>query len=369
MLFNFRFDQDEKMKEYHKDGWKIIGYFCSYTPEELFYDYKMLPIRIFPEFTGNYELADKYFPAYTCSFCRSSLNALLSSKFDSFDGFFFSSNCDTIRYLLHHFIKKYPNRFIPHLIMPSKVYAKHAEEMLLNGLLRLEEEIQRFSGKRNGNNLEGVVELYRENRMLVKEIVQLRIKRPGIISARTMNEIYHFNMWIDKETANKKLREFIKEIQSEDNQIAAKPKVFVLGNCCGNNAIIELIEDYGCYIVNDLLASGYKFFHDVPKRLTALESITSRLNKKIMCPTKIITYAEERYLVLNQIKEMIKESQVDAIILLNQKFCDPHGFDRPLMLPSLKEIGLPILELESEQDVNNPEQIRNRVEAFLEMIS
>ena len=365
----FRFDQQEILKEYRKNGWKMIGHFCSYTPEELFYSNKLLPVRIFPKFAGNFELADKYFPAYTCSFARSSLNALLSNEFDSFDGFFISSNCDTLRHLLHHFIKKYPTRFIPDLIIPSKVYSKQSEEMLLSELLRLEKNIQRIFEPRNGDSLGSVVNVYRENRMLLKMITELRIRRPGVISGRAMNEIYHFNMWIDKETANTKMREFLAEVKCENSQIPDKPKVFILGNCCGNNDIIDLIEDCGCYVVNDLLSSGNKYFQDVPERSTPMETIASRLNEKITCPTKIITYSADRHQALNQIKEMIKESRVDGIILLNQKFCDPHGLDRPWMLPGLKEIGPRILELESEQDINNSGQIKTRVEAFIEMIS
>jgi benzoyl-CoA reductase/2-hydroxyglutaryl-CoA dehydratase subunit BcrC/BadD/HgdB len=54
---------------------------------------------------------------------------------------------------------------------------------------------------------------------------------------------------------------------------------------------------------------------------------------------------------------------------VRQKFCDPHALERPYLLPRLRELGLPLLEIETDADMGNIEQIYTRVDAFLEMFS
>lgn len=364
----FNFDQVKKIEEYKNKGWEILGHFCSNTPEELFYCNKILPIRIFPLYSNNYILADKYFPSYTCSFARSSLNSLLEDRYEDFDCFFFSSNCETIRCLYYHFQKKYPGKFIPSPILPAKAYTHCSKKFLLNELNKLFKIICEYSKQSNSEGLGNTIDLFKENRSLMNRLINIKTKKPGLISVKMMNDTYYYNMWVDKETANKRLKEFIEKIQLQNIQIEDKPKVFIIGNCCGNNSILELIEDCGCYVVNDFISTGNKYFQDVDKVENPNEYVALRLAQGVKCPSRIVTYSNDRENNLNLIAEKIKGSNVDCIILVNQKFCDPHALDRPFLIPRLKELKIPFLEIESEQILSNSAQIINRVEAFFENI-
>jgi len=364
----FALDQDKTLEAYRRNGWKILGYFCSYTPEELFYARKILPVRIFPKSTGNFNLADKYFPGYTCSFGRSALNALLSGDFDFCDGFFFSSTCDTIRCLIHHCRRRYPDKLFPHLTIPSKAYSQEGYQFLHGELLQLERYLDEAFGAVDAAALGDVMRLYRENRALVRDVVAIRMREPGLVPAATMNQIYRYNMWMDKETANRTLRRFLSRLTEAGCRGSEKPKLFVLGNCCGNNEILEFMEGCGCRVVNDLLASGNKYFCDVEEQQTALHSIAYRMHQKTHCPIKVYGEAQHRERMLSCTEEAILGSGADGIVVLGQKFCDPHGLEKPFLLPRLKSLGLPVLELESEQDLSNKSQLETRLEAFLEMI-
>ena len=53
--------------------------------------------------------------------------------------------------------------------------------------------------------------------------------------------------------------------------------------------------------------------------------------------------------------------------MIQQKFCDPHEFDNPVIQEVLEEADIPVLSLEF--DVTIPfGQFRTRIEAFREMI-
>jgi benzoyl-CoA reductase subunit C len=65
---------------------------------------------------------------------------------------------------------------------------------------------------------------------------------------------------------------------------------------------------------------------------------------------------------------LAKEWDVKGVILIQQKFCDPHELDIPALKKALEAEG--ILTLFLEFDVTVPlGQFRIRVEAFLEMLS
>ena len=65
---------------------------------------------------------------------------------------------------------------------------------------------------------------------------------------------------------------------------------------------------------------------------------------------------------------LAKEWDVKGVILIQQKFCDPHELDIPALKKALEQVGIPSLFLEF--DVTVPlGQFRIRVEAFLEMLS
>lgn len=370
---NFSINPQEMIKSYKEKGWKIIGHFCSYMPEELFYAAGIVPVRIFPKSSDRFDLADEYLPAYTCSFARASLNDLLSDSYSYFDGFFFSSNCDTIRCLFHHFKRHVRDTFIPSMNMPAKARSKAAWVFLKQELDMLKGSIESYTRRIiEKEDLSNAIRIYQVNRKMMLAINQLRISVSGRISARTMNSLYRLNTQLEKQQANDMLERFIGEckVNHTDTMDEGRPKVFVMGNCCGNNEVLELIESCGIDIVDDLLASGAKQFHEAGQICDSdyIGFIASRLNQRLVCPTKILASSKDRAHSLKTIKSQVELSGADGVILLHQKFCDPHGLDRPHLLSELKKSEIPLLELESEQDTHNREQLKTRIEAFIEMI-
>jgi benzoyl-CoA reductase/2-hydroxyglutaryl-CoA dehydratase subunit BcrC/BadD/HgdB len=213
-----------------------------------------------------------------------------------------------------------------------------------------------------------VVATYRENRRLLAEVASLRRGCPGLLSAEVMNELYEYNAWVDKESANPKIEAFIRQVSTARDTGASAPRVFVLGNCCGNNALLELIDRRGCRVVGDLLSTGATAFLDSAEYEDPYLSIATRLAEGIPCPAKLVAGTAHDAMV-RDIQERVKCSGADAVILVRQKFCDPHALERPYLLPRLREIGLPLLEIETAVDMGNIEQMHTRIDAFLEMLS
>lgn len=49
------------------------------------------------------------------------------------------------------------------------------------------------------------------------------------------------------------------------------------------------------------------------------------------------------------------------------KFCDPEAFDQPLVKKDLVAAGVPMVSIEHDQLVESAEQLRTRLQGFLEI--
>jgi benzoyl-CoA reductase subunit C len=94
-----------------------------------------------------------------------------------------------------------------------------------------------------------------------------------------------------------------------------------------------------------------------------LSAIADRYVDRVPCPSK----DWPKLTRFDHILQLARDYNVQGVLLLQQKFCDPHESDMPPLEQFLKENGFPSLFLELA--VTMPAgQFQVRVEAFLEML-
>ncbi|MDH5779315.1 MAG: 2-hydroxyacyl-CoA dehydratase, partial [Candidatus Bathyarchaeota archaeon] len=79
-----------------RTGKKIVGYFCTYVPEEILYAAEILPVRIL----GSHEpptVTEPYIFAMFCPLCRDCLAQGLKGRFDYLDGIVEGQSCLHLR--------------------------------------------------------------------------------------------------------------------------------------------------------------------------------------------------------------------------------------------------------------------------------
>ncbi len=85
------------VREWKKSGKKVVGYTCSYVPDELFFAAGILPYRIKAFGHPDTELGDAYLARFNCRFCRSCLQLGLEGSYDFLDGLLETNGCDHLR--------------------------------------------------------------------------------------------------------------------------------------------------------------------------------------------------------------------------------------------------------------------------------
>jgi len=348
-----------------KNNGKIIGYFCTYVPEEILYAAGVLPVRIL----GSHEPQDVTEPhifAMFCPFCRDCLAQGLKNRYDYLDGLMIAQSCLHIRQAYTSWVKHRPVEFEKFLCMPHKVQSRHSYEFLTEEYKVFKEQVEDWIGKKiTDNDLKDAIKVYNENRRLMKQLYELRKKDNPPITGEEVMEIVMAMQMTDKAEHNKMLKDLLIKLDNHKPKREVGSRLMILGSEDDDTVFMNMVENCGAtFVIDDHCTGSRYFWNEVENGRDTLAAIAARYIDRIPCPSKDW---EERKRIPHILK-MCKDWKVDGVIIMQQKFCDPHELDFVAIEKSLKDAGIPSLFLEF--DVTVPiGQFKIRVEAFLEMIS
>ncbi len=350
-------------KRWKAKGKRVIGWSCTYTPEELIYAANALPVMVFGDVEST-KLADIYLPVNTCSFARSCFNAALKGDYNYLDGFAASGSCDnrdkTFDMWRYHVEIPYM-----HFINTPHTRSEKAHEFFYDELGRLKASLEKaFGDAISDAALKNAIQVYNTNRRLLKEVYDLRRKNPPLISGVEALEIVLSSMVTLKEEHNKLLSHLLTEVSNRSDLPESGVRLLVSGSVMDNPQLLKIVETVGGSVVADDWCTGSRYFWDlVDAGDDPLRAIARRYLDKI--PSSFMLNQQDRFA---HAIDMAKRFDVEAAIIFVLKFCDTHIFDAPQLTEELKTMGLPVLYLEWEHSLSGLAQLKTRIEAFIEMV-
>lgn len=357
------FPQSAVTMAWKGEGRKVVGWLCTYTPEEIVYAANMLPFRIMGG-SVKIEQADAYLYSTNCSFVRSCLELALRNEYDFLDGLVTCNTCDHIRRLFDVWKYSLKTPFIHILSVPFKS-SDNTCQYFRTQLLRLKEKIEDFSGENISNKkLQNAIQVYNETRNLLKKLYDLRGKESPPISGAESLSIVIASMITPKDYYNETLTKLLTEITSRESYPEGKARLLISGSELDNPDFIKIIEDLGGLVVTDDLCTGTRYFWDlVDTTVDPLDGLAKRYLDHVSCAR--MHPVDKR---LNHVVEMVKTFNVDGVIYVTLRFCDSYGCDAPLFKEKLQELDIPVLLLDREYELSGVGQIKTRVQAFLETL-
>ena len=348
-----------------RTGGRVFGYFCTYFPEELLHAAGILPMRILGD-KENVSLADSHVQAFICSLVRTSLDAALREKFNFLDGVVFPHSCDSIQNLADIWKQCFPKQFSDVVVLPVWVDIQEAEDYLVGEIGRFKRKLEEHLGEQISDAaLSKSVEIYNDNRAVLADLYSLRRDNPGVIGSQEVLDVVRASMSMLKEDHTELVRKLIDELKSAPASNGSGVRIVLYGNACDHPAIMHLFEELDAYVVDDDLCTGSRYFlHIEPPKGDPIRRIAHRYLRRVPCPSKHNTSFDRRdYLV-----DMVKQSEADGVVMLLLKFCDPHAFDYPDLAKRLSDSNIPHLLIETEMQPASIEQVRTRLQAFVEML-
>ena len=348
-----------------RTGGKVMGYFCTYVPEELLYAADILPVRIL----GSHEPQDVTEPhmfGMYCPFSRDCLAQGLKGKYDYLDGIMIAHSCLHIRQTYSSWEKHVPRDFSYYLPVPQNLQTKHATPYLAEEYKDLKKALEDWIGREiTQDDIQRGIDIMNENRSLIHKIYDMKLEENPVVNGEETMQVAITQQLIDKRDHSILLKKYIEHLAT-DNKKYTDTRLMILGSENDDIDFVNMVEGCGSTIVIDEHCIGTRYFWNNVEQENGddkLVQIAKRYVEKPPCPTKDWM---ERHRVTH-ILELAKKYDVKGAILIQQKFCDPHELDIPAIKKALAEVGISTLFLEF--DVTVPiGQFKIRVEAFLEMI-
>ena len=343
---------------------KVAGVFCIYVPEEILHAMGILSVRI----RGSREpedVTEPYITGWWCAHCRSSLADVLKGKYSYVDGIIYAVSCPHIFQVYNTWSRHGKLTYSYDFWIPENTRNPFALDFLRKEFVKFARSLEVWTGKSlDEGKLSQSVELFNQNRQLLEQIYALRKGPNPPLSGSEAMEIILAGMTMDKAEHVQLLQEVLPKLESRKLP-SPRARLMLVGSEIDDVELVRFIESHGVRVVADDLCVGRRYFAGGPISPNGdlLQAIASRYLNRPHCPQKDIVERSR----LPQIFQQIEEYQVDGVIFLLEKFCEPHAYDIPNIKDYLDKKGIPFLML--EVDLTTPVgQFRTRVEAFLDLI-
>lgn len=342
-----------------------IGYFCPYVPEELLQAGGAIPIRLM-DVPVKISHAQAHLPAFCCHLVKSSLESYLRGDLDFLQGIVFSQSCDSMKGLADIWALQGRLSFQFNLMVPTRLDSPLARDYFKKELEGLKTALENKLGKISQASLQGAIRLFNRLRGQWRTLYGKMCLEPVRISGKVLAQIVRAGYLMDREQYLLMLTRLLEVWPEQSEGKSQGVPLYLSGNIVHSGDWFSLIEEAGGKIVYDDLCSGGRTLRlTVQEDGDPLDALIDRYFTAYFCPTKhqgILDHQEILY-------QEIKDSGAKGVIFLFYKYCEPYYFDYPDLKKFLEAKGYPTLLLEIEDPSQAREQMKIRLQAFVEMLT
>jgi benzoyl-CoA reductase/2-hydroxyglutaryl-CoA dehydratase subunit BcrC/BadD/HgdB len=149
-----------------------------------------------------------------------------------------------------------------------------------------------------------------------------------------------------------------------------KPRILVAGSPIGfpNYKLPLLIENLGAQIVGDeTCMSGRLLYSPVQPESESTDDILRALTARYVsaCKCPVFDQAEDR---IYGLAEKLRRTKAEGVVYHVLRGCTPYDFELSMVEHDAKLLNIPVLRVETDFSAEDVEQVRIRLEAFIEMI-
>ena len=369
LIADLNFTAVRQWKAEHPNA-RVIAYFPVYAPAEIIHAFGMLPVGL----TGagdqlDIQHADARFGSFICSIVKTTTELALTGHLDAFDGFLFSSICDSARNLCFVLKRNASDRYIDFLHLPHNSPTPATVDFLTSEYRRLIANLERMKGGGfSEDRLRHSIALYNQNRALLRELSLLRAEQPHLLRTSELYLLLRAGNLLPVETHTAMLREVLADLPARSGKPRDSLRVVVEGAFCEQppRELIRLMEEAGCYIVDDDFVLGRRWFtNDVPTEGDPVLALAESYAAHAVYSSVRHNPARPR---TSGLVEKVRRAQAGAVISLIAKFCEPAYFDYVLFKRELEGLGIPHLLLEFEEKMFTFDRVRTEVETFVESL-
>ncbi|WP_287587138.1 MULTISPECIES: double-cubane-cluster-containing anaerobic reductase [Mogibacterium] len=363
-----------ELVEFRKQGGKVFGTFCTYVPDEIIFAGNGIATGLCAGSQFWVPGGEKYLPANTCPLIK----AMLGARFDRTcpfyrlaDIYIGENTCDGKKKAYEILGTDVPMHIMDLPQMKrDKDIAKWADEC--HDLLEM---VERETGNKiTPEKLAENIRKINAKRAALKRLYDLRKNKNVPISGTDTLLISQIAYYDDPARFTTMVNKLCDELEK---RVADGVSVFPSGTkrimisgtpmAIPNWKMHNLIETSGAAVVCEETCTGTRYFENfVDESGETIDEMVGNIADRYMkINCACFTPNTGRF---DDIIRLAKEYEVDAVIDVNLKFCQTYDIEGYLLEDRLKEAGIPVLGIETDYTDSDAQQLKTRIEAFIEVL-
>lgn len=350
-------------------GQKVIGFYCLYSPTELAVAADAIPLPLCGTKNDPIEAAEEVLPRNLCPLIKSSYGFAATDTCPFFrfsDMVIADTTCDGKKKMFE-LLRKYKPVHV--LQLPQNQDAETALPFWYDEVVKLKSLIEKETGTEiSDEKISAAIRLMNEERMALKALMDVAKVKPSPIRGTDMLAVnFKTGFFADKAKGIALIYELIDEISQNGKSPFTEhaPRILLTGVPVGlgSDKVVKLLEEAGANAVCFESCSGYKKVFLVDENKPPLQALAEQY---LMTPCSVMSPNTGRFDLLGQ---MIEDFSVDGVVDLTWQACHTYNVESYNIEAFVKEkYNLPFLHLESDYSESDTEQLRVRIEAFLELL-
>ncbi len=360
--------------EHQKKGGKVFGTFCVYVPDEIIFAAGGIATGLCGGSQFWVPGGEKVLPVNTCPLIKASVGARLDGTCPFFkiaDMYIGETTCDGKKKAWEILGQEVPIHVmdVPQMKGEKDILAWEDEIRLLF------KKIEDLTGNKiSPEALAENIKLINEKRRALARLYNTRKNSPLPISGRDVLLVTQIAFYDDPARnatmVNKLCDELDERIARGEGVFPADaPRILITGTpmAIPNWKLHYIIETSGAAVVAEELCTGTRYFENLVDEngKTLDEQIKALAERYMKTNCACFTPNTGR---IDDILQLVKDYKADGVIDCNLQFCGLYSTEAYLVQQALKEAGIPYLHLETDYSEQDMEQMRTRVQAFIELI-
>ena len=359
----------EQAKE---NGRTAVGFYCLYSPTEIAVAAGAIPLPLCGTRNDPIAAAEETLPRNLCPLIKSSYGFAVSDTcafFRASEIIIGDTTCDGKKKMFELLSRKKTTHVLQ---LPQNQDTEMSMSLWRSELERFKTIIEDTCGATiDEKSLRSAISLMNRERKARKNLMDVNKAKPAPLKGSQMLEmLIKIGFLADKDKGISFMEEVTAEAQQgaflADTPLRTKAKRILLTGVpvgLGSDKVVKIVEQLGGDVVAFENCSGYKQAFTVDESKPPMEALAEQY---LATPCSVMSPNEGRFALL---KEMIRDFQVDGVIDLTWQACHTYNVEAFLVDEMVQDnFGFPTLHLETDYAESDTEQLRVRIEAYLEML-
>jgi benzoyl-CoA reductase/2-hydroxyglutaryl-CoA dehydratase subunit BcrC/BadD/HgdB len=353
-------------------GRSAIGFYCLYSPMEIAVAAGAVPLPLCGTRNDPIAAAENILPRNLCPLIKSSFGFAATDICPFFrfsDIIIGDTTCDGKKKMFE-LLARYKPTYV--LQLPQNQEAKTALPLWREELERFKQIVETHTGVGiTEDRLRSAIRLMNRKRLARKALMDINQADPAPLRGSELLEImFKAGFLVDQQNGISLMEEICdgsKENRLRENDIknGRRKRLLLTGVPVGldSEKVVKIVEQCGADVVAFENCSGYKQAFIVNEDKAPLDALAEQY---LSTPCSVMSPNPGRFELL---KQMIMEFKVNGVIDLTWQACHTYNVEAFQVNEMIQEnFGFPTLHLETDYSESDTEQLRVRIEAYLEML-